>query len=400
MKRKQAEVNIGLFGHVDHGKTTLVKQITGKWTDTHSEELKRGISIRIGYADVSVYFCEACERFLTEEKCSCGGKAVFRRRISFVDSPGHESLMANAVAASSIIDGALFLIAANEPFPQEQTKEHLEILKIIGVKNLVIVQTKLDLVSEEEARAQKEEIEAYFKKKLGFLPPIIPVSSTYKLNIDKILKAIELYIPTPKRNEKEFVAFVLRSFDVNKPGTKPKDLKGGVIGVTINSGKISIGEKISILPGFIMEKSILPLKTEVVSLRDEELELKHASPGGLIAIGTKLDPYLTKSDSLAGNIVVKAGEEEGVKVIKGKVMLSYEVIDREDFENPLPKEGEPLLINVNTSTTAGVIVNLKKKIATVVIRKPIAVLGEERWAISRRIGNRWRLSLIAKPIEI
>ncbi len=397
----QAEVNIGLFGHVDHGKTTLVKQLTGKWTDTHSEELKRGISIKLGYADLSVYFCESCSLFTSKEKCpQCGNKTKFRRKISFVDSPGHESLMANAVAASSIIDGALFLIAANEEFPQEQTKEHLEILKLIGVKNIVVVQTKIDLVEKEKAKKQAEEIKEYFRQKFGYVPIIIPSSATYSLNIDKIIKAIELFIPTPERDpSKDFVAYVLRSFDVNKPGTPVKELKGGVIGVTISSGTIKKGDRVSIFPGYFGEKETLPLSSEVLYLMEEKEKLETANPGGLIAIATSLDPSLTRSDALAGNVVVKEDKKDLVKVYDKVIKIKYSLIEREDFENPLLKEREALLINVNTATTAGVIIELKKGIATVVLKRPIAVVGKEKLAISRRIGNRWRLSAIGEVVE-
>ena len=396
VKVVQAEVNIGLFGHVDHGKTTLVKQITGKWTDTHSEELKRGISIRIGYADVNIYYCENCKTFSTTKKCPCGGEGKLLRKISFVDSPGHESLMANAISASSIIDGVLFLIAANEEFPQEQTKEHLEIIKLIGVKNIVVIHTKLDLVSKEKALQQYKQIKEYMKEKLGFIPPIIPISATYKINIDKVLKAIQLFIPTPKREETgEFKAYSLRSFDVNKPGTKIEELKGGVIGGVIVRGKLSVGEEIAIFPGAAKQKSYQPLETKVVSLRTEEEELKEAKPGGLIAIGTLLDPAITKSDNLAGNIIVKKQSKDKVNVYS-KIIISYKLLERKEFENIPLRQGEVLLINVNTLTTAGIISKLAKRKAFVVLKRPIAVFDGEKLAISRRIGNRWRLSAVGK----
>jgi len=86
----QAKVNIGMVGHIDHGKTTLTEALTGIWTDTHSEELKRGITIKLGYADTIFYFCLACERYSTSKICPyCGKKTVEKRRVSFVDAPGH-----------------------------------------------------------------------------------------------------------------------------------------------------------------------------------------------------------------------------------------------------------------------------------------------------------------------
>src|SRR3989344_5728289 len=142
---QQPEVNIGLIGHVDHGKTTLTERLSGKWTETHSEELKKGITIRLGYADTTLYKCPKCKDpdcYLTTKKCSnCNSDCTVLRKISFVDAPGHETLMATMLSGAAIMDGAILLVAANEDCPQPQTKEHLMALNIIGIKNIVIAQS-------------------------------------------------------------------------------------------------------------------------------------------------------------------------------------------------------------------------------------------------------------------
>ena len=149
---EQPEVNIGLIGHVDHGKTTLAKLLTGEVTDRHSEEVKRGISIRLGYADAGFYKCpnkRGAAAYGVSPKCADDGEAKFLRAVSFVDSPGHETLMATMLSGAAIMDGALLLIAANESVPQPQTKEHLMALTIVGVEKIIVVQNKIDLVSAE-----------------------------------------------------------------------------------------------------------------------------------------------------------------------------------------------------------------------------------------------------------
>ncbi len=119
-------VNIGTSGHVDHGKTTLVEAITGVWTSAHSEELRRGITIKIGYADAAFYKCDHCPPpvcYSSQPKCTnCGGDSKLLRVVSFVDSPGHESLMANMLSGAALMDGAILVMAANEKVPQAADK--------------------------------------------------------------------------------------------------------------------------------------------------------------------------------------------------------------------------------------------------------------------------------------
>ena len=178
----QPEANIGMIGHVDHGKTTLTKMLTGEWTDRHSEEIKRGISIRLGYADASFFKCPDCpepECYSVEPECpKCGTKGEFLRAVSFVDSPGHETLMATMLSGAAIMDGALLLIAANEECPQPQTKEHLMGLTITGVENIVIVQNKMDIVDQERNRESYEEIRGFIDGTIAENSPIIPLSAT------------------------------------------------------------------------------------------------------------------------------------------------------------------------------------------------------------------------------
>ncbi len=161
---QQPEVNIGLVGHVDHGKTTLVQALSGSWTDQHSEEMKRGISIRLGYADATFRHCpdvDEPECYTVTEECPDGSESEPLRTVSFVDAPGHETLMATMLSGASLMDGAVLVISASEPVPQPQTEEHLMALDIIGIDNIVIAQNKVDLVSSDQARQNYEEIQEF-----------------------------------------------------------------------------------------------------------------------------------------------------------------------------------------------------------------------------------------------
>lgn len=381
-----------MLGHVDHGKTTLTKALTGKWTDTHSEEIKRGISIRLGYADATIYKCTKCKKYVLKEKCYCGGKAEFIRKISIVDAPGHETLMTTVIAASSILDGAIFLIAANEVCPQPQTSEHLIVLNSTGIKNIVVVQTKVDLVSKEKALESYKQIKTFLKGSVAQDAPIVPVAANYGLNMDELINAIEKTIPNVNRDLNATpVMYVSRSFDVNKPGTKIKDIGGGVLGGSIIKGKLKLGQTIEIKPGIVRKEGAkaTPITCEILSLREENESLKEATPGGLIAVGTSLDPSLTKSDAFVGSVIgLKGTLADAISTFNLKV----ELLKRVDILNPPLKDGETLAINCYTATSVGVIAQLSKGgIATIKSKKALVAQKGSRIAISRKIGNRWRL---------
>ncbi|RLI94832.1 MAG: translation initiation factor IF-2 subunit gamma [Candidatus Altiarchaeales archaeon] len=393
---RQPEINIGMIGHVDHGKTTLTKALTGVWTDRHSEEIKRGISIRLGYADCSFFRCKACDEpdcYCTQPTCpKCGSETEFLRRVSFVDSPGHETLMATMLSGAAIMDGAVLVIAANEYCPQPQTAEHLMALEILGVKNIVIAQNKIDLVSKEKAIQNYNQIREFIKDTIAENSPIIPIAAHYGANIDVLIEAIQERIPTPKRNMKENPRMrITRSFDVNKPGSKIDELKGGVVGGSIMRGKFGVGDEIEFSPGVRIKNKYKEITTEIVSLSAGDVMLKEATPGGLIAIGTRLDPSLTKSDRLSGNVIGLVGT---LPKARDKLSLEIHLLEkligtkREIPVKPLERF-ETLMLSVGSAITIGTIVDVKN--GEFDLRLPVCVEENELVAISRRVDARWRL---------
>ena len=163
--------------------------------------------------------------------------------------------MANMLSGSALMDGALLLVAANEKVPKPQTKEHLLALQTLGIQQIVIVQNKVDLLSYKEAVSNYQDITKFVKGTHASKSPVIPISAQSGLNIDALIGAIESTIKTPERDEKkDTVMHVLRSFDVNKPGTKLKNIKGGVIGGSLTQGVFNVGDEIEIKPGILNEK--------------------------------------------------------------------------------------------------------------------------------------------------
>jgi len=387
---------------VDHGKTTLTQALSGIWTDVHSEELKRGISIRLGYADATFRKCPECEEpecYTTEERCAIHGSPTEPlRTVSFVDSPGHETLMATMLSGAALMDGAVLVIAANEPCPQPQTKEHLMALDVIGVRNIVVVQNKIDIVSKEQAMKNYREIKEFLKGTVAEEAPVIPVAAQHKTNIDLLIKAIEEHIPTPARDEsKPPKMLIARSFDINKPGTKPKDIVGGIIGGSLMEGVLRIGDEIEIRPGMKKEGENRvfwePIMTKVESLIAAGKKQEEIRPGGLAGVGTLLDPALTKSDGLSGRVLSKPGAlPKEVDRLTLEVRLLKRVVGtKEEMEVEAIKTNEPLMLNILTTTTVGVVTSARESTAEVKLKLPVVAEQGSRVAISRRIGTRWRL---------
>ncbi len=387
----QPEVNIGVIGHVDHGKTSVVRALTNEWTDKHSEEIKRGITIKLGYADASFYYCEKSKKYNTKETCEDGRTGKLVRKVSFVDCPGHESLMAVMMSGASLMDGALLIIAANEKCPQPQTIEHLSALEIAGIKNIVIVQNKIDLVSKEEALKNYEEIKQFVKGTIAEKAPIIPFAAHYNANVSELIEALEKTIPTPKRDTKKpFRMLIARSFDINKPSSKIDNLKGGVIGGSIIQGVVKEGEEIEIAPGMQQGGKYKNLVTKVASLSIKDGFIKEAKPGGLVAIGTTLDPSLTKGDNLIGNTVGKPGT---LPPVRNDVTVEYhllkQVVGLGEVKNITA--GEVLVINGGTLTTVGVVKKADSKKAFIELKKPLCIETGEKVGISRKGTTRWCL---------
>ncbi|KAF6997731.1 hypothetical protein CFC21_013923 [Triticum aestivum] len=294
---RQATINIGTVGHVAHGKSTVVKAIAGVQTVRFKNELERNITIKLGYANAKIYKCEddRCPRPMCC-KCSNGSRKEdspacdvpgfentrmkLLRHVFFVDCPGHDILMATMLNGAAIMDGALLLIAANESCPQPQTSEHLAALA--GLKHLIILQNKIDVIQESAAMNQHEAIQKFIQGTKAEGAPVVPISAQLKYNIDVICEYIVKKIPIPERN---FTSppnmIVVRSFDVNKPGSEVNEIRGGVAGGTILRGVLRVNQNIEVRPGMVLKDAsgkikCSPIYSRIVSLYAEQNELQFA----------------------------------------------------------------------------------------------------------------------------
>jgi translation initiation factor 2 subunit 3 len=304
--------------------------------------------------------------------------------------------MANMLSGSALMDGAVLVVAANEKVPQPQTREHLLALQVLGIQQIVIVQNKADLTDYNDAAENYKQIKGFVKGSVAEQASVIPVSAQHKLNIDALIEAIENNIKTPTRKtEAKAVMHVLRSFDVNKPGIPIKQVKGGVIGGALVQGEFTLEDEIQIRPGFLDEKKgkYEPINSTISSLGTGAGLVEKVRPGGLVAIGTKLDPTFVKSDSLIGSVVGKPDAlPDDVDDISVEVHLFDTAVGTQDMVKVEPiKAKEPLRLNIGTAATLGTVTSVKDVKIDVKLRKPVCLMPSSRVAISRRITDRWRL---------
>lgn len=379
-------INIGIVGHIDHGKTTLLHKLSGKWTDTHSEELKRGITIKLGYADITLY--KKGENYNRTD-----GTPI--RKVSFVDAPGHEMLMATMLSGAAIIDAAILVVAANEGI-KPQTREHLMALQAKQIKHIAVVQNKIDLVTKEQALKSYKEIKELLKGKYDNAA-IIPVSAQQEVNLDKIYEAIAEF-PLPDRTTSGAPIFLIaRSFDINRPGTEPNGLHGAVLGGTLKHGVLHVGDNLEIRPGRMIKEAnqyhYKPLMTKVAKLFNGSTQVQSLTPGGSMSIETELDMALGKNDALSGCVASTPGKlpevSETLKITYTLFPEIFGTIGNAKVEALKPSE--TVMLSINTSMTIGVIKKLDKQHAEVTLKIPAIAYKGDNVGIARNVNNHWRL---------
>jgi len=415
---RQATINIGTIGHVAHGKSTVVKAISGVQTVRFKNELERNITIKLGYANAKIYKCTnpkcgrpSCYRSYGSSKednprCDvpdCGGTMALQRHVSFVDCPGHDILMATMLNGAAVMDAALLLIAGNESCPQPQTSEHLAAVEIMKLKHIIILQNKIDLVKESAASEQYKQILKFIKGTVAENAPIVPISAQLRYNIDVICEYICTSIPIPVR---DFTSsprlIVIRSFDVNKPGAEVEDLKGGVAGGSIVKGVLKLGDEIEVRPGIVSKDSggklkCVPIFSRIISLFAEENDLKYAAPGGLIGVGTKIDPTLCRADRLVGQVLGEVGKlpdiftELEINFFLLRRLLGVKTEGEKQSRVQKLAKGEVLMVNIGSTSTGGRVLAVKQDLAKIVLIQPVCTQEGEKIALSRRVEKHWRL---------
>ncbi|KAH6927328.1 hypothetical protein HPB50_001812 [Hyalomma asiaticum] len=326
------------------------------------------------------------------------------RHVSFVDCPGHDILMATMLNGAAVMDAALLLIAGNESCPQPQTSEHLAAIEIMKLKHILILQNKIDLVKESQAKEQYQQILKFVQGTVAEGAPVVPISAQLKYNIEVICEYIVKKIPMPIR---DFVSeprlIVIRSFDVNKPGCEVDDLKGGVAGGSILRGVLKVGQEIEVRPGIVSkddEGKLLckPIFSRILSLCTEQNDLMYAVPGGLIGVGTKIDPTLSRADRMVGQVLGAVGALPDIYI---ELEISYFLLrrllgvrtegDKKGAKVQKLSKNEVLMVNIGSLSTGGRVLAVKADLAKISLTSPVCTEIGEKIALSRRVEKHWRL---------
>lgn len=321
---KQPVLNVGCVGHVAHGKSTVVYDLTGVRTQKHSNEFERGITINIGYANLRIYRNKTTGKLISSNTALDNQNLILCKHYSFVDCPGHQAYMATMVSGTETINVALMLIAASEKIPQPQTISHINVLSHTDIENIAILFNKIDLLTDEQQVDNiLEQLDEFIKSKSKLhLKSIIPISAQKKINTDKIL---DYLVSVPNINMSDqinqpFRMSILRSFNINRINMSIDDLKGGVVGGSIKSGYISEGDWIIIKPGIVLKNKnrwiCRPIISKVKTIQSDSTSLITAYPGGLVALGLDCDPAICKNNDLFGNKIYKLDQTNFNDLIK------------------------------------------------------------------------------------
>ncbi len=214
-------VVVGTAGHIDHGKSSLVMNLTGQDPDRLKEEKERGLTIDLGYAELDL---------------------ASGLRVGIIDVPGHERFVRNMVAGATGVDYVMLVVAADDGV-MPQTREHLDIMSMLGLANGVVVLTKIDLVDPEFRELVEDDLRDYLSDTFLADAKIIPVSSETKEGIDHLLHHLETELPKISRADTQgvFRMPIQRAFSVKGFGTV-------VTGVPV-SGTVNVGDTVEVLPG-------------------------------------------------------------------------------------------------------------------------------------------------------
>lgn len=399
---RQAIMNIGTLGNVSEGKSTFVRALSKVATQRHKKEKIHNITINLGYAGFKIWRnIETGDLVSSSSSTKNVEGHELLGHYSFVDCPGHEAYLATMLSGAAVMDAAVLLIASNSSnIPQIQTQEHLIAAEIMGLSHIFVLHNKLDVVDPATAASSFEKIQTFIKGTSAEYNPIIPISAQREWGLEYALHHIAYNIPQSNRIFEGGVRMQLvRSFDVNRPFKWSPDSKitGGVIGGTLQRGVIFPNDLLEIRPGLFIDGQAIPIITRVTSLNCDAEQLPMAIAGGLIGVGTTMDPSYTVANALVGHVAGTPGTLPDITVkIKGK----FRAFNRSQYDTSEDtiglsyrfkkhKEGDEIRLCVGSMTVRGKISKVGDKGQRIIkLERPICVDIGQICSILRSNGSR------------
>lgn len=388
--QSQPIINIGCLGSVSDGKSTLIAKLTGIKTQKHTDELKRNITINQGYGNLKIFYDNV--NYYTTDSTGNVEDCKLVNHISFVDCPGHHELIQTMLSSIVLMDGAIIVIAVNQPLSQKpQLIQHLAAAKLGKINKIIICMNKIDLVTKEVLKERKQELDKMLID-YGIKPfAIIPTSFNKKINMKYVISAImELFNPEEyiTRATSDPIFRISRSFDINKPGVNWEQVVGGVIGGSLFNGKLKIGDQIEIKPGQVNKGkdgkfTCVPIITNVLSIKTDTTELNEIIPGGLIGIRTDLDPYYCKHNGLSGQVVGKIGT---LPDISYDITFNVDIVTSFGF-SWVPKVNDLVMLQIGTKMSDAKLTKINKDSYTFTFTKPICITNNQHIIICYNINK-------------
>lgn len=390
----QPTVNIGIIGHVAHGKTTLIQALTGVDTRRHKKEIQTNRTLKLGYTNIKVVKCTCTTDVPTyvtyqnkPKMCSC--KYV---HASIIDCPGHNVLLSTMISAAHLMDACILVVAANETCPQNQTKEHIDVLQMIGrCSECLVVQNKVDIVPPEIAFDNRYQIEKFLNDFEMKYSTIIPMSAQKKINVQYVLEYIFKYVTSyhmqhHKKENQQSIGVVVRTFDITKPGDS--EVKGVVLGGSVCHGEFHVGQEIIILPSKIT--------TIIKSIQSDNVGLSCAHSGGLIAFQTDINP--TYCDDLVGSTFILSTEFDSSKYIELNTDIEVKCYLLKSFGSKKLRRNSHVVIHFMSQNIACLVVDEIKNRYIFRVLQPLYLYNEFEFTItvgSKLIGYGHATSKVA-----
>jgi translation initiation factor 2 subunit 3 len=392
--------NIGTLGGVSEGKSTLVKETTGIITPTHSKERERNITINQGFGNMKIWEHNDTKEYITTNSTVLTmDNYTLVNHISFVDCPGHQELIKTTLGALELMHGAIIVIAVDQPLTMKpQLMQHLAAAKLGSIDRIIICMNKIDLVTKEVLMKRKEELDNMLQK-YNITPfAIIPTCFNKKIGLNHLIKAMMiLFNPSNLINQADSGLFsISRTFDINKPGTNWDDVMGGVIGGTLSSGIINVGDTLEIRPGIISRTKTgttwQPIIININSIKTDTTDLTCAAQGGLIGLGTDIDPFYCKKNSLVGHVAGKVGHMPNVF---NNINMNITIVDMFGFIWE-PKVKDNLILKIGTNMCSAKLNEIKNDIYKFELNSPACIPDKCNIIICKEIDKILRVVAMAK----